>query len=351
MNQPDDTTPPKPPQPPIPPRVPPFRGPLGGSPGPLAGRPGAATPPRHPARPGGGRPVFATPPTSLPPLAAPRLRATPAIPAPPVATTTVAFPVIDDPASAPPAPSPAPAGSGQPLERTEAAAASTGSEGREPPQDMPFTAMKSEAPRSSYHDYAAFDPASWPDEPLTNAGADVLASQAPTAPLADVPSAAIESHRPGSAEFDTSVREHVRPGSTTPRESDVIGADATIASATGWDPAWDADEETPDGTGAGFAIEPLESSIDPGPDLERWDGPGHVPHVQSGSAEEAAWSSRAEPASGPRSGGADTAVAEALERVAARFRTGELGVPPGMSASPDEAALALALSVLLGRRR
>lgn len=327
MNRPDDKTTPKPGVPALPPRVPPFRGPLGGAPGPLAGRPGAVTPPRHPARPSGPRPVFATPPTSGPSIAASPGRT----PTPP----SVTLPSINDYLA-----------------------------GGAAPMAADSSATDSAAARSSYHDYAAFDPASWPEEPPATAGADVLASQAPTAPMPeDLPGLDTESGSPVAEGGDGGVprTERARSELTTPRDTDVVGAEVTMPSATGWDPSWDADEETAEGTGAGFGTEPLESSIEPGPDLERWSAPSastreptprgyESPRAAASAGEEAGGSAR-EGVTRPRGGQADAALAEALERVAVRFRSGELSAPAGASASSDEAALALALSAILGQRR
>lgn len=265
-----------------------------------------------------------------------------------------AFPAIEDLAASPEPDPRAEPSRGEPAvsESSPSTSSSASAEAVAPP---PLPEPPKEERRASYHDYAAFDPASWPDEPLTNAGADVLASQAPTPPLADAPAPGATDARPitESAEFGMPVLESTPPQSATPRESDVIGADAMIPSATGWDPAWDADEETAEGTGAGFGAEPLESAIDPGPDLERWDAPGTArERAETGSSAEAlAWGSGTERMTDSRSVSVERGLADALERVAARFRAGELSAPRGASMSSDEAALALALSVLLGQRR
>lgn len=362
MNRPDDKTTPKPGVPALPPRVPPFRGPLGGAPGPLAGRPGAVTPPRHPARPSGPRPVFATPPTSGPSIAASPGRT----PTPP----SVTLPSIDDYLAGGAAPS-APAASAGFATSAPAEPIAPAANPSEPTASSPSAGMAADssatdsaAARSSYHDYAAFDPASWPEEPPATAGADVLASQAPTAPMPeDLPGLDTESGSPVAEGGDGGVprTERARSELTTPRDTDVVGAEVTMPSATGWDPSWDADEETAEGTGAGFGTEPLESSIEPGPDLERWSAPSaftreptprgyESPRAAASAGEEAGGSAR-EGVTRPRGGQADAALAEALERVAVRFRSGELSAPAGASASSDEAALALALSAILGQRR
>ena len=96
--------------------------------------------------------------------------------------------------------------------------------------------------------------------------------------------------------------------------------DEDVDDVFGWDPA----EERP----GALDTAPVSESLEALKELEPWAMPGAAPPASS--AEE---------------------IASALERIAARVRSGDLFVPGGMAAASEEAVLAAVLAALLQRSR
>jgi hypothetical protein len=113
--------------------------------------------------------------------------------------------------------------------------------------------------------------------------------------------------------LDSPAEESVSTEASSPSDEDVDDV-------FGWDPA----EERPgalDRVSVGVSLDALK-------EMEPWALPGGEP-----------------------SGSTPDEIAAALERVAARIRSGDLLIPGGSTATTDEAALASVLAVLLQRAR
>jgi hypothetical protein len=110
--------------------------------------------------------------------------------------------------------------------------------------------------------------------------------------------------------LDSPVSETPAPAASTEDVDDVFG----------WDPA----EDRP----GALDTAPVSESLEALKELEPWAMPGAAPSASS--AED---------------------VAGALERIAARVRSGDLFVPGALTAASDEAVLAAVLAALLQRSR
>lgn len=127
----------------------------------------------------------------------------------------------------------------------------------------------------------------------------------------DEPAVAAPPQAPTGIEWlDSPVAETPPPAATTEEIDDVFG----------WDPA----EDRP----GALDTAPVSESLEALKELEPWAMPGAAPSASS--AED---------------------VAGALERIAARVRSGDLFVPGAMTAVSDEAVLAAVLAALLQRSR
>jgi hypothetical protein len=191
-----------------------------------------------------------------------------------------------------------------------------------PPFSPPFVKRPSPAvsegqPRST----AAVPPTSTPPMPADPAWLDERPNEATAAePIAEVGVAWVNPDEPAVAappQEPTGIEwlDSPAPGAAPPPAST-----GDVDDVFGWDPA----EDRP----GALDTAPVSESLEALKELEPWAMPG-----ASSSAS-----------------GADE-VADALERIAARVRSGDLFVPGSMPAASDEAVLAAVLAALLQRSR
>jgi hypothetical protein len=193
-----------------------------------------------------------------------------------------------------------------------------------PPFSPPFVKRPSPAVREVRDEQQAPD-AGAPSTTLPTPNAPAWLEESPNdapgaAPMAEVgvawvnpdePAVAAPPQAPTGIEWlDSPVPETASSAATAQDVDDVFG----------WDPA----EDRP----GALDTAPVSESLEALKELEPWAMPGAAPSASS--AED---------------------VAAALERVAARIRSGDLFVPGAMTAASDEAVLAAVLAALLQRSR
>ena len=192
-----------------------------------------------------------------------------------------------------------------------------------PPFSPPFVKRPSPAVREAREEQRESVAAPPPAPPPASAPAwlEESPNDAPvTAPMPEVGVAWVNPDEPavvappqaptGIEWLDSPVPETSAPAATAEDVDDVFG----------WDPA----EDRP----GALDTAPVSESLEALKELEPWAMPGAAPSASSGED-----------------------VAVALERVAARIRSGDLFVPGAMTAASDEAVLAAVLAALLQRSR